>query len=96
MELIDEADLGAAHARALGVAELDAIDAVDHHGAAVRPLEQAGDMEQRGLAGAGGPEQRHRLARIKRRGRALQHLDEAGALRVSALQPVEMQRRRLI
>src|SRR6476619_1491719 len=96
MELIDEADLVAAHARALGVAELDAIDAVDHHGAAVRPFEETGDMEQGGLAGARGPEQRHRLARIKRRGRALQHLDEAGALRVSALQPVEMQSRSLI
>ena len=85
VELIDEADLGAAHARALGVAELDAIDAVDHHGAAVGPFEETGDMEQGGLAGAGGPEQGHRLAGIKRGGRALQHLDDAGALRVSAL-----------
>src|SRR5512146_2773918 len=81
MELIDEAELGAAHSRALGVPALRAVDADDHHGAAVGPFEQARDMEQRRLAGARGPEQGHCLTWIERGGRALQDLDEAGSLR---------------
>ncbi len=96
MELIDEADLGAAHARPFGVAEVAAIDAVDDHGAAVRLLEEPGDVQQGGFARARRPEQRHRLAGIERRGRAFQHLDQALALRVGALQLLEAERRRLI
>ena len=53
VKLIDEADLGTAHARAFTVAELDAIDAVDHHGAGVGAFEQSRDMEQSGLTCAG-------------------------------------------
>ena len=96
VELIDEADLRAAHAGALAVAELDAIDAVDHHGAAIGAFEQSGDVQQRRLARARGPEQGNGLAGIKRGGRALEHLDDARALGISALQVLKVKRRRLI
>ena len=96
VELIDEADLRAAHAGALAVAELDAIDAVDHHGAAIGAFEQSGDVQQRRLPRPRGPEQGNGLAGIKRGGRALEHFDDAGALGVSALQVLKVERRRLI
>ena len=96
VELIDEADLGAAHAGALAVAELDAIDAVDDHGAAVGAFEQTCDVEERRLPRSRGAEQRHGLAGIKRGGRALEHLDDARALGVRALQVLKVERRRLI
>ena len=96
VELIDEADLRAAHAGALAVAELDAIDAVDHHGAAVGAFEQTCDVEQRRLPRSRGPEQGNGLAGIERGRRALEHFDDAGALGVSALQVLKVERRRLI
>ncbi len=96
MELIDEADLGAAHARPFGVAEGAAIDAVDDHRAAVRLLEEPRDMQQSGFARARWPQQRHCLAGIERRGRAFQYLDQALTLGVSALQLLEAERRRLV
>ncbi len=56
VELIDEADLGAAHAGALAVAELDAIDSVDDYGAAVGAFKQSCDMEERRLPRSRGAE----------------------------------------
>src|SRR6188508_2325951 len=96
VELVDEADLRAAHAGALTVAELHAIDAVDHHGAAIRTFEQSCDVEQRRLPRPRGPEQSNSLTGVKRRGRALEHLDDARALGISALQVLKVKRRRLI
>ena len=55
MELIDEAHLGAAHARAPVVVELGAIAPVDEDVAGVRRLEQAGNVEKRRLSGPDGP-----------------------------------------
>ncbi len=94
MELVDEADLRAAHARALAVAEPDAIAAVDDDAAAVGAFEQACDVQERRFSGARGTHQRHGLAGIKRGGRALEHLDVARALGVRALQVLKVERRR--
>ena len=44
----------------------------------------------------GGPEQSNSLTGVKRRGRALEHLDDARALGISALQVLKVKRRRLI
>src|SRR5258706_8819524 len=63
MELIDEADLGAAEARALGIRERGRRNLVDIDFAAIRMLEQARDVQERRLAGAGRRHQRNRLAR---------------------------------
>ena len=52
VELIDEADLHAPHARLLFVGELDAVDAVDQHRARVRLLQQSRYVQKRGLARA--------------------------------------------
>ena len=62
MELIDEANLHAAHAGLLVVGELAAIDAVDEDLPSVGALEKSRDMEQRRFARARRPEQRDRLA----------------------------------
>ena len=96
VELINEADLRAAHAGALTVAKLDAIDAVDHYGAAIGAFKQSGDVEERRLPRPRGAEQGNCLAGIKRGGRALEHFDDAGALGVSALEVLKVERRRLI
>ena len=66
VKLIDEANLHPPDAGLLLVVQPHAIDAVDEHGAAVRPLQQAGDMQQRGFARAGGAKQSHGLARKER------------------------------
>ncbi len=58
MELVDEADLDAADRRPLGVGEAAGRPPADDDVAAVRTLEQAGDVEERRLAGAGRRDQR--------------------------------------
>src|SRR5262249_59721490 len=62
MELIDEADFGAADARALGIRERGGCNLIDVDFAAIGMLEQARDVQERRLAGAGGRYQRHGLA----------------------------------
>src|SRR5258707_4686087 len=63
MELIDEADLGAAEARALGIRERGRRNLVDIDFAAIRMLKQARDVQERRLAGTGRRHQRNGLAR---------------------------------
>ena len=53
--LEDEADGLAAKARQFGAAKLRGVGAVDAHRAAGRLIETADQVQQRGLAGAGGP-----------------------------------------
>jgi hypothetical protein len=52
VELVDEADLGAAQRSAGFVVQLQAIDAIQKDGARLRPFQQAGSVQQGGLAGA--------------------------------------------
>ena len=91
MELVDEAHLHAAHARAVGITHAGAVVPVDDDVAAVRRLEQAGDVQQRGLAGARRPDEGHRLPGIDVGRGAVQHGDLARSLMEGAHQPVEPQ-----
>ena len=63
VELVDEADALAPEPRPLGVAQAVAGAAVDRDLAGARPFEQAGDVQERRLAGAGRTDQRRRGAR---------------------------------
>ena len=58
VELVDEADPLAAQAGALGIAQAVAGPPVDRDLAGAGPLQQAGDVQQRRLAGARRPDQR--------------------------------------
>src|SRR5579883_1699776 len=95
VELVDEAEIAAADAGARIVAQLPAGNAADHHLAAIRPLEEAGDMEQRGFAGARGADKGHDLAGAHGERYAAQHLEGGVALAVGAHDLPELERRRL-
>ena len=66
MELIDEADLRPAQRRAALLVHRRGRMAADMDLAGVLPFEQAGDVQQRRLAGARRRDQRHRLAGLQR------------------------------
>ena len=72
MELVDETKLRAAHLGALAVRHLSARATVEDDVAAVGPLQKAGDVEERRLAGARRADQRDELARPQRRRGAAQ------------------------
>ena len=93
MELIDEADLGAPDARALGIGHARGRDLVDIDLADVRMLKQAGNVQERRLASARRRHQRHRLARPERKLGVLEHFEGRGALAVSARDTVQKQDR---
>ena len=82
MELVDEAHLGAAHA---ACARLVESVAQSRPLTMTRPLvgdfEQAGDVQQRRLAGARRTNERHRLTRLELGEAPVQHVDLARALR---------------
>ena len=92
VELIDEADLHTAHARALAVIESAASNAVDGDFPGIGPFEKTGDMQEGRLARPRRPKQRHGLAGVERSGGLLQHVDAAVALREAPVQPLEAQR----
>ena len=71
MELIDEADLGAADAGALGVRQPEVATPSMIDFAAVGLLKQSRDVQQRRFSGAGWRDQRHRLARPNAQARRL-------------------------
>jgi hypothetical protein len=62
--LPDEADPAAPEGGQRGLGELGEVVPVDQDAAGRRPLEAAEDRQQRGLARAGRPQQRHRLAAV--------------------------------
>ncbi len=72
VELVDEADVVAADRGALVVGQPAAGATVEDHVAGVRPLQQAGQMQQRRLAGAGRRDQRHHLGAAQREVGAVQ------------------------
>ena len=52
MKLVNEAHLAAAHACALAIAQAGAIHPIDQYPPAIGRFQEAGDVEERGLAGA--------------------------------------------
>jgi hypothetical protein len=62
VELIDEAELGQAHARALALRQVGAVHPVDQDAAAVGMLQQAGGVQQRRLARTGWADQPDQFA----------------------------------
>ncbi|GJE44510.1 hypothetical protein AEGHOMDF_3698 [Methylobacterium soli] len=93
VELVDEAHLLAAQARALGVAHRRGGLAADIYLAPVRPLQQAGDVQERRLAGTRRGHEGHQLAGPDRQVGAAQDLEGALGLLVAPLHPGEEQRR---
>ena len=92
MELIDEANLVTASRGALRVI---------HHGrgraahidlAAIRLLQQPRHMQQRGLAGARGRNQRDGFARPQRQLGAVENIERTFALLIAALDLIEPER----
>ena len=77
MELVDEADGGAPQQSPSLVVETGAIFTADKYRAAVRTLQEAGDMEHRRFPSTGRADQRHDLARPQHEVDPVQH-DELG------------------
>ena len=94
VELVDEAQLGAAQQGAPLVGQAAAILAADQDRAAVGPLQEAGDVQQGRLAGARRPDQRHDLARPQREIDAVQHDQLGSGLPEDAPHPAQFERRR--
>ena len=96
MELIDETKVLAPDLRALRVGQPTARLARDVHLAAVRVLEQAGDLEQGRLARAGRSDQRHHLAGRQDQLDPAQHLEPGIALAEAPLDPGQAQARLVV
>jgi hypothetical protein len=92
MELVDEADFGASQRRPLVVAHGRSGRAADLDFAGVGPLQQARQMQERRLSGAGRRDQRHRLAGRELEARAVEDLDRRFAPPISALHSIERKR----
>ena len=93
VELVDEADLLATQAGAADIVHGRGRRAVDEDLAAVRLLEQAGDMEEGRLAGAGRRHERNHLAREDRELGVAQDLEETRPLAVAARDLRQIKRR---
>ena len=96
VELVDEAQALAADAGACGIGQARAGAAAEEHLAAVGVLEQAGDLQQRRLAGARRPHQRDHGAGQQLEVGAAQHLEPALALAEAAADADQAQRRRAL
>ncbi len=94
MELIDETQLGAAQQGSVLVGEAAAILPADRDRAAIRAFEQPGDVQQGRLAGAGGADQRHHLARLQQQIDPVQHRDLGAAGFEGAAHSAQFERRR--
>ena len=92
VELVDEAEGGAPRFGALPVRHAPAVEPVEEHAAAVRPLEQTRDVEQRRLPGAGRPDQRDDFARMEGERGAAQHRQLHLALAEDAAHPAQFER----
>src|SRR5690348_14409620 len=86
MELVHEPEQLAAQARAAIVVELGSFLALKLDRTFESSLEQADRLEQGGLAGAGGPQERYDFSGRHRQVDAAKHLDPNFALSEAALQ----------
>ena len=91
MELVDEAHLRAADARALVVLHARAVAAGDDDLTAVRRLEETRDMQKRRFARARGADQGHGFAASEHGRGAIEDVDPAGALMEGAPQIDELE-----
>ncbi len=89
VELVDEADLDAADAGALGIGQPGRRLAADIDLARVLVLQQAGDVQQRRLAGAGRRDEGDRLPLPDHEIGAAQDVERVLALRVAALDALQ-------
>src|SRR5215813_6178091 len=89
MRLVDETDVAAADAGTLAVIEPRGRKIGDVDLTAVLALEQAGDVQQRRLAGARRSDQRNRLTRPDRELRTLEDVERRVSLLVVALDGVQ-------
>ena len=94
VELVDEADLGAAQPRAALVVELGRRHAADEDLAAIGLLQQARDMQQGRFAGAARRDQRDEFARPEREIGLAQDFERRIGLGIEALDLREEERRR--
>ena len=94
MKLVDEPDLAAPQRRTGLVSHADGRHAGDIDLTAVRPLKQPGNMQQRRFAGAGGRDQRRRLAGPQAKVGAAQDLQRSARLFVAAFDLFQIKRRR--
>src|SRR6266849_4212365 len=95
MELVDEAEILAADRGALAIRHAAALLARDQHLAAIRPLEQAGDVQEGGFAGAGGPDQGDDLAGAQGERGAAHDLERLAGLAIGPDDAAQLERRRL-
>ena len=93
VELVDEAERAAPQQGAVLVGQAAAIAPLDQHGAAIGPLEQPGDMQQRRFAGARRADQRDDLAGPQREVDAVQHRQLGAALVEHLAHPAQRQHR---
>src|SRR5262245_64990292 len=96
MNLVYEAYLVAADARALAVRELRCRDLVDVDLAGVRVFEQPGDMQERRFAGPGRRHQRNRLPRPDRELRPFEDFEHHVALAVMPIDPMQKEDGRIL
>src|SRR5437764_3792963 len=96
MELINEANLGSADARALGIRERRGRNLINLNFAAIRMLEEASDVQERRLAGAGGCYQRNGLARPDGELGAIEDVQRDVALAIVPIDLMQEQDRRVL
>src|SRR5258708_38548162 len=94
MKLIDESDLDTADARALRVRELGRPNLIDIDLAGIGLLQQARNVQQRRLAGAGWSHQRDRLAGPDRQLRAFEDIQRHVALAIMPVYSMQKEDRR--
>ena len=80
MELEDEAEVAVAEVGEGLLREGGGVDTIDTYGTDIGAVEGADDLEQGGLAGAGGSDDADNLATVDVQVDALEHLERAEAL----------------
>ena len=93
MELEDEPDMRRPKTPAPPTAETACRRAVDEHLARARPLQQAGDIEQRRFARPGRTDKRRHLATTDRQAGVAKHVDDGLTLRVATPDATQLEKR---
>src|SRR5215471_17357265 len=96
MKLIDEAERASAQHRAVFIGQAAAIASCDQHSAAIRPLQEARDMQHRRFAGPRWSDERDDLAGHEREIDAVQYRQLDSALAEHLAHAAQFKRRRTI
>ena len=91
MKLIDETDLRPAQCGSRRIAERRRRGRSEIDLAVIGLFQQTGDMQQRGLTGAGRRDERHGLTRVEREIDTAENLKRGAGLRVGPDDPLERQ-----